>query len=513
MNFKIRIGEFFTSFLLTAFLLTACSKASVAPHPKVEAAPQIVDRITLTSGAVLQGTIVEETPSKIRIKWQDGIVGFSPSEIQSIERNVSSDAETSAHGDLQMPTFDSEGGQNAWLPGAKHMVWLTNRERLGGTIKRVQDNVLTLRQNLDGGGAIEQDLELNRIEKIAFWPPIQENAEERLAETLKQYPSSAFLKEEYYNVVSTEQDPADLRRFLRTLNQFYHEFLLYYFDLVNLETPPGPLDVLMLGTREEFDAVLKEIGFNVKSNPIGFYEFKNKILVVYNARTNAGVDLNVAKGQAFRAEMDEMMKKNPYAHAQAEIAKEKSADQELKMMGDMLKQNIHVIRHEGGHQLFHLLGITPLEVYAGGWLIEGLAVYCETTPIGEVNDEWLMLLRYELEEGTLMPLSYLVNFARGTGFHRLDPSYAKVAYGESWAFIYFLMHEGYRNQFFEFLKSMRTQGADYGADDEKKLLEQHLGVVLSELEPKFMDFVKSLVQTHVNEKTYQTFRFNLLRSS
>jgi len=84
---------------------------------------------------------------------------------------------------------------------------------------------------------------------------------------------------------------------------------------------------------------------------------------------------------------EQIEKYGPEYAGQFTRAKEDSEERELKFMAQVGAQNLRVIRHEGAHQLFHLFGITPLEVYAGGWLIEGLAVYCETEPIGQVHVE------------------------------------------------------------------------------------------------------------------------------
>jgi hypothetical protein len=494
---------------ITFFLITSCARES---EPTVTVVPRNVDKLILAGGGVIQGEIVEETESQIRIKWQDGVVGFHPSEVERIERSAASDAQAEGQDDLYVPIYESEEEKaRKWPEGMDHFVWLTKGEKLGGTIKKATGGWLTLRQNLEGGGAIEHDFKFEQIEKIALWPPSEEDAQARLAEFMKKYPHSDLLQEEYYNIISTEQDPADLRRFLRTLNQFYHEFLLNFFELIDLSHTHPPLDVLMLGTKQEFQDELVAIGFNPKSSPIGFYHFEIQKLVVYNAKSEMGVQMRLMQGQAYRSQLDEQAAQSPELLAQAERAKEHSAAQELKMLGQVLKQNKHVVRHEGGHQLFHLLGVTPLEVYSGGWLIEGLALYCETIPIGAIHPDWSMLLRYESEEGGLMPLSYLFNFAKGSGFHRLDPQYAKVAYAQSWAFIHFLMTRGYRNAFMSFLKEMRTMGPEFDAIGEQLLLEKHLGKKLTELDSEYVDYMKSIIHDYVDEKTYQDYRHNLLR--
>jgi hypothetical protein len=234
-------------------------------------------------------------------------------------------------------------------------------------------------------------------------------------------------------------------------------------------------------------------------------------LVFYNAKTDFGVQVGLAQMRSEQQRLDQLqVQYGP--RGDMEQVKEETARQELQLMASVGSRNIHVIRHEGGHQLFHVLGVTPLEVYAGGWLIEGLAVYCEPSPIGGLHQEKLMLLRYEFEKGDLMPLDYLLNFARGTGFHSMDPLYANVAYAQSWVFIYFLMEQGYRERFFNFLVEMRTKDEAYDAFAEKVLLEKHLGKTLKEIEAEFYPYVKKLTETTVDEAAYSDYRYAVIKS-
>lgn len=284
--------------------------------------------------------------------------------------------------------------------------------------------------------------------------------------------------------------------------------------MIHLDLPAEPLDVIILGTRQEFDTLLAEIGYNEKSTLVGFYHFKAKKLVIYDVKTGADIQMGLAQADAIEEALEVV--KTQYderVHAQINEAKKMVQGYELRILGMAHSEGVRVIRHEGGHQLFHMLGITPENVYSGGWLIEGIATYCEPDPIGGIHVERLMLLRYELERSDLMPLEYLLNFARGTELHRMDPLYANVAYAQSWAFIYFLMTQGYKEPFFNFLKEMRQQGKDYDSNGERLLLEKHLGKNLKEIEQEFSRFVKQLIRDFVDEEAYQDFRFRVIQST
>jgi hypothetical protein len=489
-------------------LLASCDK-----KPTFQMAPRAVDRIVLTNGGMIQGKIVEETDTQVRIQWQGAVVGFSRDEIESIERDVESGKGTEADGDIHVPTFHAAPGEEGWPKGADHLVFLTNGETIGGRISHFKDGLLTVRQSFEGGGAIEHDFDVGRVEKFQLWkPPVGRDAP-HLAEFRTTYPDMELIKKGYYYVLTSERDPAELKRFLRLLDQFYYDFLAHFYELIDIDSEPWPLDVMSFGTRQEFDQVLTQIGYNARSNPIGFYHFHNRKLVIYNVKTDASVQLGLAQSQAYQKQMDQLAQQGGYNPAEIQLAKSDAQRQELRLMGDVLARNIGVIRHEGGHQLFHAFGLTPIEIYAGGWLIEGLAVYCESDPIGGINEEKLMLLRYEKENGSVMPLEYLLNFARGTGFHAMDPLYANVAYAESWAFIYFMMRYGYREQFFNFIREMTHQNDLYDAQAERSLLEKNLGKTLKEIEVEYRVVVNRLIRNHINEKNYQDYSFQLMRQN
>src|SRR3989338_4407006 len=510
----------FILILLLSFVFSSCDRK---PNPAVTQLPQTIDRIVLTNGGVIQGKVVEETAEMVRIELKDGVVGFQRNQFQSVERNISGNQKAS-QGDVYVPTFETEESRkNAWPPGVKHRILLTNGEWVNGQIIRKLGDTLTARQTLEEGGAIELDLSLKRIEKIELWPPPASSAEntKQLEVFRKRYPSLKPLRKDYYMILSSMDDPADLKFYLKTLDQFYHDFLLYFFDLIAVDGISEPLDVIIFGTSQEFSQALFEIGYNARSNPVGFYHFDTKRLVFYNVKTDERIQAALKKNQAFKSQMAELSSKveKEYGPEAAEYqgqisrAQEEAARYDIRVLCEATAQNVRVIRHEGGHQLFHLLGITHLHVYSGGWLIEGLAVYCEPQLIGDIHEEKLMHLRYELEKNDLMPLEYLLNFARGTGLHKLEPSYASLAYAESWAFIYFLMHAGYHEAFASFLKEMHTQGSTYDANGEKALLEKHLGKSLKTVEPEFIAFVKKLILENTSDKTYKDFRSRLIMNN
>jgi hypothetical protein len=138
---KTFFPSFLRSFVSSVFillLLTSCSKPADKPIPPPAAAqpaPEIVDRIILASGGVVEGKIVEETPQMVRINWQGGIVGFTRAEIKSVERNKASGAASGEVKDgIYIPDFEAQNEKNKWPAGAKNRIQLKDKSVLGGEI-------------------------------------------------------------------------------------------------------------------------------------------------------------------------------------------------------------------------------------------------------------------------------------------------------------------------------------------------------------------------------------------
>ena len=215
--------------LPSTFFLASCAPQDRSA-PQVQAAPQATDRIVLTGGGVIEGKIVEETPSEVRIKWQNGVIGFSRAEIESVERGVMQGSGRELAEGLYVPKFESEEEvEKKWPEGVDHLVYLTNGERIGGRIIKVDQKLLTVRQSLEGGGAIEHDLDLEHVEKIELWPVPDVHAKDRFSDFRQSDPDLKLLDKGYYHIFSTEQNPIDLRQFLKALDHFYHDFLLHFF--------------------------------------------------------------------------------------------------------------------------------------------------------------------------------------------------------------------------------------------------------------------------------------------
>ena len=138
-----------------------------------------------------------------------------------------------------------------------------------------------------------------------------------------------------------------------------------------------------------------------------------------------------------------------------------------------------VIYHELTHYFIgRLLKSRPV------WLNEGLAEYFATTEIRDTNVFLGAPIpeRVEnLEAQPLLPLTELFAVDHASPYYN-ERSKANIYYLESWALVHFLLHEGYADNFRQYLDALTRDDAS---------LPDYLGIDLRQLEREFRAYVTS----------------------
>ena len=130
-----------------------------------------------------------------------------------------------------------------------------------------------------------------------------------------------------------------------------------------------------------------------------------------------------------------------------------------KMLSHALlrRESSEALRHEAAHQLAYGVGVHSAKGFEHLWLPEGLAQYCETSPIGSLNRDKIRLLLEAMENGSLIPWHDLVDTPTPRGFTHYGPKIA-AAYAQSWLLFYHLMQPRYRTRFMTYLDRVRNIG-------------------------------------------------------
>jgi len=146
------------------------------------------------------------------------------------------------------------------------------------------------------------------------------------------------------------------------------------------------------------------------------------------------------------------------------------------------------LRHEGAHQFAHAYGIHSGEGFEHLWLLEGLAQFCESTPVGQSDPAQLQLLREAYAARELIPWQDLVDNAAGEGF---GAQYDRpdLAYAQCWFLFRQLMAKSHRPQLYWYIERVRGLGPEELGKPRSKLLSECLQCPFLQLERELNDAI------------------------
>ncbi|MCM8534439.1 MAG: DUF1570 domain-containing protein [Lentisphaeraceae bacterium] len=165
-------------------------------------------------------------------------------------------------------------------------------------------------------------------------------------------------------------------------------------------------------------------------------------------------------------------------------------DQRENYLGRLDDETLCTLRHEGTHQLAHMLGIHSLRGFEKRWLTEGIAQYFETAIPGKVRPAKKEKLQKYLESDKLFPWQDLINSDDGS-FKKSAHKERQLAYSQSWLLVRHLMHN-YKQGFFDYIKAVKNTGALDDSLTEIEILCKNIGISKKELIKKLHLEIKNL---------------------
>jgi hypothetical protein len=211
---------------------------------------------------------------------------------------------------------------------------------------------------------------------------------------------------------------------------FFEHFRKRGFDVV---APVEKMMVVVFDTQEGFEAYL---GREMSSAVTGVYHTPSNRLVVYDYGTNRsfveGKKFFDSEARRGRTDLDRERRIVTFGRHVAERRND---------------TNISTVMHEVAHQLSFNCGLLRRGGDAPLWLVEGLAVYCESTVggawqgIGEANPLRASVLARQVKgDGSFLPLRALV--ASDDWFRKAKlVNEVLLGYSQSWALFRMLMEE------------------------------------------------------------------------
>jgi sRNA-binding regulator protein Hfq len=484
----------------------------------------------LKNGAVLSGSLVKEDDNEVLIWWHGGEVSFLQSEIERLEygKRIKKEKE------FLFPVVKEE----KWPYKNDVAVQLTNLEILDFPISEVYKDKVIFKEELEGGGFIEQEIARSKIEQLYF-KPVENERSQKIEDNLRKlFPHMKFYQEGQFTIV-TDSHPVWVREYKKAIRQHMSEFYLTFFDLLKDHRPKIQNFIVIFDEWEDFVefAIANGVpGWQVA----GYFSPRSEVLYMFNVlgekfSQKLFTALIEEPGAIINRQKEELKRKwGEYAitiEGLADKVKFKYERYYKIVYGYYKTETLTTLRHELTHELFYNFGLQNVVVSkvkkqkkaqpkkehlkgedltkrqdllkrlftlrrygaisleaANSWLIEGIATYCETYPLGGQNKRWLFLFQEAERKKRILPLEQLTVYKMGS-FPGVAPEAMLYAYAQSWAFIYFLMNN-YPSEFLQYQEKISTESPEKMEDIEWLLAS--LNKDLREIEREFLEYMKQL---------------------
>lgn len=493
-------------------------------------------RVTLyfKNGSAISGEVISNINGNYVIYWKGGEVAFSAAEIDHVDEGKTISEE------IQL-AFTEEKDFLHWEYKNDLVIHLTNGEVLDAAIVEVSTDVVTVQYAVEGGGTIEQELKRSRIEYLMH-RPIKNKVSRKIEYNLrKQFTKMKYYEDGHFTIVTDSYDTW-VREYKRILRENFTDIYLNFFPLFKNRKLQVQNYVIIFDSFPDYFEYALTDGIPGWA-AVGYFLPGSKTLFVFNALGDQLSDMikDAIVGQASRAitsAADSAKRQygsryDAFIEGQARSFKEKFWRTHDLIRSEIRQMMVATLKHEAAHEILHNWGIQTIitsKIAAGNediiekkkafiqtdniekkrkliqeimvlrkqedvpdmsadnsWFVEGLAAYCETSPIGEENPTWLYMYQEMIRRQPPYPLEQLTVYQMGS-FPGVAPTAQIFAYGQSWAFVHFLMHH-YSNGFIKYLERMSQEEAK-DHEDLDWLLEA-VGKDLRTLEKEFFDYMKT----------------------
>jgi hypothetical protein len=284
-----------------------------------------------------------------------------------------------------------------------------------------------------------------------------------------EFPALRFYKQPHYSIL-TDEPFFSIRETVEELERLSTEFEAVFGALVR-RPARGTAQVLFFSRKEDYDACRARLGATAES-VAGFYDPAGDRLVIFNQIASASV-------REARERLNHQAQALTEAHAgQAASIESQRGAIDQAIVGEARRHTRSLVRHEAAHQLFFSLGVHSDHHRENTWLIEGLAGWCETSPMGGSIEAYRLALHEAVARDALIPLGELLAIRGPEGLHAAGEARVNLAYAESWALVRALMAPEHRDGFFRYLVHVRdpAHGRDVRLTPPLDLLNRASGV-------------------------------------
>lgn len=482
----------------------------------------------LKHGGVITGKVLTRTGKDYTVEWKGEKIIVAAGQIKQIERKAQKDA--------------------LWPYKNDVAIKRTNGVVVDGKISEAAPEEIKL-LFYEGGGELEMIIKRRDVDYLIF-APVHNGESRRIENRLKeQFPRMKFYPEGNFTLV-TDSYITSVNQYRKALRSVYTEIYLKFFRLFNGRSPQNQNFVVVF---DDFNDYVEYAATDGVPGwlAIGYFSPTDRTLYIFNAfgeRLEKIIfEIVAAQTGRFNASVIDPTKNqidqryHIFIEGMGKEITDKIWDGYNLYKSELREMTFSTLRHEFTHELFNNWGLQSIvlsrpnkavgdritkkkkefldtedpakkkELFmtlmklqeqemeglemeaAGSWLSEGMATYCETDPVGSVDESWLFTYQEMVRKNEVNPLEFLANFKMGS-FPGLCSKAMLNSYAESWAFTTFLMNK-YPDQFIEYQRKVselaRTRRQVGKESDDLKLLLQILKKDLPSLEKEFKDYMAS----------------------
>ncbi|NQU11661.1 DUF1570 domain-containing protein [bacterium] len=368
---------------------------------------------------------------------------------------------------------------------ATHRLLLRNGRQIEGQLLDQNEQRLRLRQGFGYSGSIVASYPratVDRLVSLARPPVVVTDADLALC---AEFPAYHFVKQPPYSLVTDE--PYDrVERTMGLLRRLGDEFAREFASLLRPDPSAPGIQIVFCGREADFRRYARRVAPGLV-NSAGFYCAPENRLVLLNQLGSAHYEQTQERLRPPQAD--------DWRYA-APGGRERLAAARSRVTAEARAMTERLVRHEGAHQLLARQGIPSRRGLEPTWLTEGLALYCETEPIGRHHPALARILAMRRRSGHPIPLRTLLNHRHPDGFLALGEP-AETAYAQSWALTSALLQGRYRDRLLALVRFYRDVGTESVASavqrtEPAELLCDHLGLDWATLEAEYERFLNRL---------------------
>jgi hypothetical protein len=498
--------------------------------------PEGMVTVYLTNGSALTGKLLSDVEGIVKVLWQGGVVEFKAEEVVRVEKGEILDESSG----IRLVEQKIE----KWPYENDVVVKLFNGEVLDVAIDNITAKAIVVKYTFVGGGAIEQDIDRSKVECLMFKTVENERSQQIKASLKRLFPDMRFYTEGDITLV-TDSYITWVRKYKRALLRVQTEVYCTFYELFKGRSPQVQHFVVIFDDPADYIEYAISDGVPGWVAP-GYFSPQSDVLYLFNMagermeneitammKNYYGSSIDTAVGRAKQGTDDRY---HVFLEGTAQDIKNKFWEYFDWWTAALRRTTFSILQHEFTHELFSNYGLQmvtaskldqkifpdlekkrkflatddpdekskilmdlvtmksketlPDMSAANSWLVEGMATFCETDPVGSQNDERIFAFQEMMRQNAFLPLEQLTVYKIGS-FPGVYPEAMLFAYAQSWALVRFLM-ERYPHEFLVYMqKIVATQ--PQGSQDIEWLV-QAIGKDERTIESELKEYMQQFPQ-------------------